>query len=143
MNQNLSPFVEQCFCPFLSLSIHLTIYNLHVFFHLSNYLSIHLTIYNLRISFHLSNYLSIHPTIYNLHVSFHLSNYLSIHLTIALFIQEAGIALINLSSDPSLAKSLLLSNQMEDLVKTLYDCIQDEECKVSDPASMILSNLTR
>jgi len=57
--------------------------------------------------------------------------------------KEAGIALINLSSDPSLAKSLLLSNQMEDLVKTLYDCIQDEECKVSDPASMILSNLTR
>jgi len=56
---------------------------------------------------------------------------------------EAGMALINLSSDPSIAKSFLQSNQMTNLVKVLYDCIHDEECKVADSAAMILSNLTR
>ena len=56
---------------------------------------------------------------------------------------EAGMALINLSSDPALAKSFLQSDQMTNLVKVLYDCIKDEECKVADSAAMILSNLTR
>eukprot|EP00088_Acartia_fossae_P028600 TRINITY_DN29405_c0_g1_i3.p1 TRINITY_DN29405_c0_g1~~TRINITY_DN29405_c0_g1_i3.p1 ORF type:complete len:360 (-),score=70.76 TRINITY_DN29405_c0_g1_i3:84-1163(-) len=57
--------------------------------------------------------------------------------------KEAAVAMINLSSDPSLAKNLLQSNQMTGLVKTLYECVKDEECKVADSAAMILSNLTR
>lgn len=57
--------------------------------------------------------------------------------------KDAALALINISSDPAVAKSLLQSTQMTGLVKTLYDKIQDEECKIADAATMIFSNLTR
>jgi hypothetical protein len=57
--------------------------------------------------------------------------------------QDAALALINISSDPSVAKSMLQSNQMTGLVKTLYEKIKDEECKIADAATMIFSNLTR
>ncbi|XP_023346484.1 protein HGH1 homolog [Eurytemora carolleeae] len=57
--------------------------------------------------------------------------------------QEAALALINISSDPSVAKTLLQSTHMTGLVKTLYEKIQDEECQIADAATMIFSNLTR
>jgi len=57
--------------------------------------------------------------------------------------KDAAKALINISSDPSAAKSLLQCNQLTDLVKTLYDKMSDETSSVADAAAMILSNLTR
>jgi len=57
--------------------------------------------------------------------------------------KEAALALINLSSDPSVTKTMLQSNKLEDLVNILFQCIKDDECKLADHASMILSNLTR
>jgi len=57
--------------------------------------------------------------------------------------KEAALSLVNISSDPSYAKDLLQSNQMTNLVKVLYDKIHDENSKIADAATMILSNLTR
>jgi len=57
--------------------------------------------------------------------------------------KDACHALINLSSDPATAKTLLQSNQMTCLVKALYDKIHNEDSKIADAATMVLSNLTR
>lgn len=57
--------------------------------------------------------------------------------------KDAALALVNISSDPSHAKSLLQSNQMTNLVRVLYDKIHNEDSKIADAATMILSNLTR
>jgi len=57
--------------------------------------------------------------------------------------KDAARALINISSDPSSAKSLLQCNQLTDLVKSLYEKMSDESSVSADAAAMILSNLTR
>jgi len=56
---------------------------------------------------------------------------------------DAAKILINFSSDPVHAKSLVESSLMSDLVKKLYSKIEDEESKLADSAAIILSNFTR
>jgi len=56
--------------------------------------------------------------------------------------KDASLALINLSADPSMAKTMLKSNNIS-VVKGLFEIIENQDSHLADPASMILSNLTR
>ena len=56
--------------------------------------------------------------------------------------KDASLALINLSADPSMAKTMLKSNNIS-IVKGLFEIIENQDSHLADPASMILSNLTR
>jgi len=53
---------------------------------------------------------------------------------------DACLALINLSSDPTCAQSLL---ELPDLIVTLCKIVRDRESKLADKGTQVLSNLTR
>lgn len=55
--------------------------------------------------------------------------------------KDASLAVINLSGDAELAKSLLEKKDLR-LVERLWQCVQDKDCYVSDPCCAVLSNLT-
>lgn len=55
--------------------------------------------------------------------------------------KNASLAVINLSGDPDLAKSLLQKKDLK-LVQRLWGCVQDKDCYVADPCCAVLSNLT-
>jgi len=56
--------------------------------------------------------------------------------------KDSSLALVNLSADPSMAKTMLKYNNIS-IVRGMFDIIQNSESKLADPAAMILSNLTR
>lgn len=56
--------------------------------------------------------------------------------------KDVSRALINLTADASMAKTVLKSNNIS-IVQGVFNIIENQESHLADPASMILSNLTR